>query len=389
MEHEKLVRKYKDELVSVYSIAGKNHDPSGIKRYAISTRFTRDFMNFPEIVNIDFTRNMNRGISAALTGINHLEHLSMIDSRSVNVYNILRGALNFQVPSALNRAFGYKWHSSSYISSQRVLKEGKFEISDDYYRKFIVPDNATIYSADIVASGNSLDNALKYLDAYMQTHNASIKNFVFFTIGCIEASRIMKKWHKHFKKNYPDYDRTILCYLEGRFNLAGEDTPVHNCKPDTDLLRNYKLGALLTPEYEFSQFEKLIIALEACVIYDGGKKGFEPVNHIKEIQGFWEKQLIYAEKKDMSLWDEYNLRFPLDHYFKDIAEFKDGSFGRLKEKKSAYWEGLTEDEYRKLYGRFKLIWGSKRIERAKESGSFAHECRKKIKYLSSLHKKLS
>jgi hypothetical protein len=388
MEHEKLVRKYKDELVSVYSIAGQNRDPSGIERYAVSTRFTRDFMNFPEIVNIDFTRNMKRGIAAALSGINHLEGLSKIDSRTVNVYNILRGALNFQVPSALNRAYGYKWHSSSYISSQRVLKEGRFEISDDYYRKFIVPDNATIYSADIVASGNSLDNALKYLDAYMQTNNISLRNFVFFTIGCVEASRIMNKWHRHFKKNYPDYERTILCYIEGRFSLASEDTPLLNSKEDTDLLRNYKLGALLTPEYEFSQFEKLIIALEACVIYDGGKKGFEPVNHIKEIQGFWEKQLACAEEEDRSLWEEYNARFPLDHYFKDIQNFKEGSFELLMENKQNYWEGLAEDEYRKLYERFKLLWGSKRISRAKEKGSFAHECRKKIKYLSSLHKKL-
>lgn len=154
-----MIRKFKDEAVAVYLIGNEKDEPY-FKKYVVSTRDTRDLMNYPEIINCDFTNLMQNGITNALKGINILEGLSVINSKSVNVYHILRGGLNFKVRDALRKAFGYKWHSSSYISSQRVLKEGKFEISEDYYRKFVVPDNATVYTADIVASGVSLNHGM-------------------------------------------------------------------------------------------------------------------------------------------------------------------------------------------------------------------------------------
>ncbi|RKX85709.1 MAG: hypothetical protein DRP58_05480, partial [Spirochaetes bacterium] len=62
---DKLVRKFKDEAVAVYSI----EDGSAIedfKRYIVSTRDTRDLMNFPEIINTSFTNLMQNGITNAL-----------------------------------------------------------------------------------------------------------------------------------------------------------------------------------------------------------------------------------------------------------------------------------------------------------------------------------
>ncbi|MFH1414959.1 MAG: hypothetical protein ABIH89_02600 [Elusimicrobiota bacterium] len=381
---EKLIRKYKDESAAVYRIDNGSNAETDIRSYAVSTRETRDLMNYPEIVNIDFTEKMRNGVTTALKGLNHLEKLSSINSQNVNIFHILRGGLNFQLSSALNKAYGYKWHSSSYISSQRILKEGKFEIAEDLYRKFIVPDQATIYTADIVASGVSLDNSLKYLDAYMDSKGYAIKNFIFFTIGCGEALRVLKKWHARFLEKYPDYERTILCYLEGKFALAGSETPLSNVIPDTDLLKNYKYDALLTPEFEHSQFEKMMTAMEACVIYDGGKKGFEPANHIKDILGFWEKQLGTAQEKNLSVWEEYTARFPLDHYFENIIELKPGSPEILKKNKEQFWQGLEEDEYEKLFYRFNWLWDKRRLQQASQPGSFSQVCRKKIKYLQSL-----
>ncbi len=390
---DRLVRRFKDEAVSVYSIEGKETIAGGsssaeygdsFRRYVVSTRDTRDLMNYPEIINCDFTNLMQNGITNALKGINILEKISCISSKSVNVCHILRGGLNFNVRDALKKAFGYKWHSSSYISSQRVLKEGKFEISEDQYRKFIIPDNATIYTADIVASGVSLNHALEFIFRYMKSKGHSIKNMVFITIGCVEAEKVLYKWHKIFKKEYPDYERTFMIYLEGRFALATRETPLYNVLYDTDLLKNYKFGALLSPEFEYSQFERTIIGLEGCAIYDGGKKGFEPVNHIKDIMEFWEKQLSIAREKDLSLWEEYNARFPLDMYFEDFKGEKIGNASILREKKSRFWEGLEDREYEKLHRRFRWLWTDERIESARKRGSFVPVCEKKIKYLKSL-----
>jgi hypothetical protein len=327
---------------------------------------------------------MQNGVTNALKGINILEGLSTISSKTVNVYHILRGALNFEVRDALRKAYGYKWHSSSYISSQRVLKEGHFEISEDYYRKFIMPDNVTIYTADIVASGVSLNHSIEYINTYLESQKLHLKNMVFITIGCIEAENVLSKWHRVFKESFPGFERTFLIYLEGRFGLATEDTPLYNCIYDTDLLKNYKLGALLSPEYEHSQFDRMIIGLEACAIYDGGKKGFEPVNHIKDVLEFWEKQQETAQSNDLTLWEEYNARFPLDLYFSDIRRLELGNSDMLEENKARYWQGLTKEEYRKLHAKFSWLWSQERIQSAQVPGSLLQVCQKKIKYLKSL-----
>ena len=380
---EKLVRKFKDEAVAVYLIDYGGMDKD-FKRYVVSTRDTRDLMNYPEIINCDFTDLLQNGITNALKGINILEGLSSINSKSVNVYHILRGGLNFRVRDALRKAFGYKWHSSSYISSQRVLKEGKFEVSEDTYRKFLISDHATLYTADIVASGVSLNHGIEYIDHYLGSQKYHLKNMIFITIGCIEAEKVLLKWHEAFKTSYPEYERTIIVYLEGRFALATQNSPLHNYIYDTDLLKNYKLGALLSPEYEHSQFDRMVIGLEACSIYDGGKKGFEPVNHIRDVLEFWEKQYHVGVEKNLSVWEEYNARMPLDLYFADIDRLEAGSAEVLEEKKSVYWSRLPADEYVKLYAKFRWLWSDQRIQAARTPGSFAQVCEKKINYLKSL-----
>jgi len=128
----------------------------------------------------------------------------------------------------------------------------------------------------------------------------------------------------------------------------------------------------------------MIIGLEACVIYDGGKKGFEPINHIKDILEFWTKQLEYAEGNGVSLWEEYNARFPLDMYFEDINSLKAGRPELLEKKKSVYWTNISSNEYRALYSRFKWLWTDERINASIKKGSFVPVCRKKINYLRSL-----
>ena len=341
-------------------------------------------LNFPEIVNSDFTNLMKNGLTNTLKGLNNISHLSSISSKQVNVYHILRGGLNFEVRNALHKAFGYKWHSSSYISSQRHEENGEFAIADDSYRKFQIPDNATVYSADIVASGASLDNSLHFLDSYMTTEKLKIKNFVFITIGCSKAEDVLEKWDAIFKKNHPEYEKTILIYLEGRFALGNKKLPLFNVLPNTDLLKNYKFGALLTPEYEFSQFEKMIIPLEACSIYDGGKKSFEPVQHIMDILDFWEKQERSAIGQNLSLWNEYNSRFPLDMYLPLETMKVEDNYYNLKKGKEEFWQGISDLEYKQLFDKFRWLWSDSRISRAKVNGSLAGTCHKKINYLKSL-----
>jgi hypothetical protein len=385
---ELLCLRFKNEAAAVYEIrpaceGEPSRSSSEIIRYVISSNGTRNLINFPEILNRGFTDEMARGLTYAFIGIDRLESLSTISSKSVNVFHILRGGLNFRLVDVLRNAFGYKWHSSSFVSSQRVRIGESFGIEEDAYRKFVIPQNPTVYAGDIVATGASLHNALGFLAHYLVDHRIQLRNFVFVTLGGQEVEPVLCHWHQQFRASFPRYDRTILIYLEGRFAVARDDTPLATRSPGTDLLRNYKLGSLHTPEFEYSQFEKLIIPLEACVIYDGGKKSFEPIHHMEEIRSFWRRQKAWALENGVSLWDEYNRRFPLDPYFADAALSTPGGPRRLAEVRSSMWSGLTLDDYTRLYQRFRWLWTDERLRMARRPGSFASVCDKKLAYLDS------
>ena len=387
--HEVLVKRFKNESVAVYEIehttsAGTDVERSKpLLRYVVSTNGTRNLLNFPEIVNRRFIGEMRRGLSNAFIGLDRLEYLSKIPSRSVNIFHILRGGLNFQLVDVLQSAYGYKWHSSSFVSSQRVKVGADFDIEDDAYRKFVVPQNPTIYTGDIVATGASINNAITYLSHYLKKHGITLSNFVFVTIGGKEVEPILSHWHERFRELFPGYDRTILVYIEGRFVVAAEEMPIETKVPKTDLIRNCQLGSLHTPEFEYSQFEKLIIPLEACVIYDGGKKSFEPIHHLQEIRGFWQRQKDWAERAQVSLWDEYNNRFPLDAYFTDEQLTEIGTPETLAEKRSDMWWGLDGEDYEHLFRRFRWLWTDERLSMARRLGSFISVCTKKLQYLDS------
>ncbi|MBM4318958.1 MAG: hypothetical protein FJ125_03135 [Deltaproteobacteria bacterium] len=385
---EVLCKRFKNEAAAVYEILplgadGQPRRTSPLSRYVISSNGTRNMLCFAEILNRNFTEEMVKGLTYAFIGIDRLEELSVISSKSVNVFHILRGGLNFRLVEVLRNAFGYKWHSSSFVSSQRVKSGSSFDVSDDAYRKFVIPENPTIYSGDIVATGVSLDNAMGYLARYLIDNRINLRNFVFVTIGCQEIEPILTSWHEQFKSLFPCYEKTILIYIEGRFVVAQEPAPLATKLPGTDLLRNYKLGSLHTPEFEYSQFEKLIIPLEACVIYDGGKKSFEPIHHMEEIRGFWRRQKSWAEQNHVTLWEEYNNRFPLDPYFADEEMTVPGSPDLLARQRSSMWWGLSQEEYRHLFQRFRWLWTDERLRWSRKPGSFLTVCDKKLLYLDS------
>ena len=383
-----LCLRFKNEAASVYELArldetGQPRRHTTVHRYLVSSNGTRNLLNFPEILNRNFTDEMTKGLTYAFIGLDRLEELSSISSKSVNVFHILRGGLNFRLVHVLRAAFGYKWHSSSFVSSQRIQIGEGFGINEDAYRKFVVPANPTIYSGDIVATGASIDSAIGYLSRYLLENRIDLRNFVFVTIGCQEIEPILTLWDERFRSQFPGYERTILVYLEGRFAMAQATTPLATTLIGTDLLRSHALGALLTPEFEYSQFEKLIIPLEACVIYDGGKKSFEPIHHLEEIRGYWRRQREYAEQSGVSLWDEYNRRLPLDDYFVDPAREVLGSAATLEQRRRQRWWGLSAADYDRLFRRFRWLWTDERLKWARKPGSFITVCDKKLIYLDS------
>ena len=200
---------------------------------------------------------------------------------------------------------------SSFLSSQRYLKENEWVIEDDKYHRFTFRDGSYIFIGDIVATGSTLKNGLEAVYKYCEDKGVSPRGLVLFTIGSDKAEDVLEEYHKLFSSLSKTYEKTIVVYTEGIFKTADENTTFRIKVPGTDLIRQ---DCLVTPEFEVSQYNSLAYPMERCVVYDGSSRSFEVEKHIKDVLEYWKEQRAWA-RNGLSLWDAYNERWNLilDH----------------------------------------------------------------------------
>ncbi|MCL5773371.1 MAG: hypothetical protein M1536_03215, partial [Firmicutes bacterium] len=167
-----------------------------------------------------------------------------------------------------------------------------------------------------------------------------------------------------FQKNF-DYQDTYIFYLEGRFGLPESDDQFKICLPGTDLIRQ---PALLSPEFELSQYQKISYPLERCTIYDVGSRAFESLEHYKEVISFWEK----LSRTGMTLWEAYHERW-------NEKEFE--SFETLVEEKRKVWKDISSKFLEKLYVAQRKRWTEENIKKAQQKDSLKAFCHERIKHL--------
>jgi hypothetical protein len=81
-------------------------------------------------------------------------------------------------------------------------------------------------------------------------------------------------------------------YFEGRFAVAGDDSPLSVKITGTDLLRR---GGLCAPEFIKSQYESPSFPLERCAIYDAGSRAFWLPEYFEDIQEYWTETYKLAD----------------------------------------------------------------------------------------------
>ncbi|HAX60995.1 MAG TPA: hypothetical protein DCX95_00320 [Elusimicrobia bacterium] len=253
-----------------------------IKRYIVSTPFTRSILNKPEIIGFDYIKHLRAGVLETLKLFRQFEKYG---DKNISVLHFLRGGLNFGLFNMLNSAYGFNRMNASFITSQRYKKRTDWFIKDDQYRKFSLPDDATIFIGDVIATGTTLDNGLEILRKQCLSEDKNIRRVVMFTIGCRRAEEILEKYHALFQKNF-DYEETIIIYFEGRFVVPKNKNDFTLCLPGTDLI---KKNALLAPEFIKSQSEKIAYPLERCVVYDVGARAYDCMTHLDDVIDYWRK----------------------------------------------------------------------------------------------------
>lgn len=351
----------RNERFSLYKICGE-----GVERFVISTPETRMVCNEPLLAGFDYVSALRKGLARALSRMPDALPFRHLKDTSVGVLHFLRGGLNFALVELLNRAYGFRYHFSSFITSQRYRKSGGWNIKLDQYRKISIPADANLFVGDVIATGTTLENGLSILYERCLEEKKNIRRLSVFTIGCGRAEAILGKFHQEFKRSF-DYEGTYLFYLEGRFGLPESKKEFRICLPGTDLVRH---PALLAPEFEMSQYRKISYPLERCAVYDVGSRAFESQAHFAEVREYWK---ILADT-GMTLYEAYKERWPETEY---------ASLETLMAEKRKVWRDISDPFLKELHRAYEKRWTKGFLKRARSAGSLFKFCKRRLRELGS------
>ena len=229
----------------------------GYERWIASTRQTRSICNDPQVAGIRYTDQLREACAEIL----RISGLPLKETSSV-IINILRGGLNFGLRNALNDAFGWTKHTTCFISAQRARDNADSEewhITENAYRKVYFPPEVSLIIGDVVATGTSLRYALEELLRAAKEARSSIRDIIFFTFGGRNADLILREIDAGCREIFPNYNRTVLIYLEGCFEVPDTTAPLTIRLTGTDLVRR---DAIMAPEFSESQYEDPAFPLE-------------------------------------------------------------------------------------------------------------------------------
>jgi hypothetical protein len=280
----------------------------GVSRYIASTPETRSICNDPFIVGLKYTEALKSACSRTLSALTALSAIELKEEET-SVLHILRGGLNFGLREALGTAYNWNQHASNFISAQRARKLPDSEdwiITENSYNKFHLKKTNQIVFGDVVATGTSLEYALKRVLENAQASKAEIRTVIFFSIGGPRSHEILANLAKEAKSICPAFERAIVVYFEGIFGVAHKDSKLSISITGTDLLRS---PAILAPEFVEANYSNPSFPIERCAIYDAGSRAFDLDQYFFDIRDYWTKVLeLYS--KGMNYRDLLIQRFP-------------------------------------------------------------------------------
>ena len=287
-----LKQAYSGKDCSLYSIAdGKKTE---IDRFIATTQETRQICNDPFTVGVKYTRKLENACTHVFKALKEINCFTPKEEDTI-VFNVLRGGLNFGLREALANAYGWNTHGSAFISAQRARvshNSEQWHITESHYKKVYVPREAVVVLGDVVATGTSLQHAMNELVKSVKENRAQLTTLVFFTIGGRRSEGIVHAIDMKCRELFPKYEKSIIIYFEGRFEVANPKTELFIKITGTDLLR---LNSLMAPEFIESQYESPSYAIERCTIYDAGSRAFWLPEYFEDLKEYWEGVLALAQ----------------------------------------------------------------------------------------------
>ncbi len=336
-----------------------------VRRWVVSTPWSRDICNRPELLGCEYTAALRSAMVAALAAAPFRDLVASTPPTRVCVLHFLRGGLNFDLRNALHEAYGLNALASVFMSSQRFRVEGRWQVREDMYRKLQVPPGAVLLAADVVATGVTVANGLEVVLEHVRQIGSSIRALVFFTIGCHKLEKCLAALEPRLREASPDYLGSHVVYLEGKLRLVDSRTPLRVGIPGTDLIRR---EALLAPELEASQLALPSAILERCAIYDAGSRAFDVPAYVEDVLDYWRKVRSLA-RYGLTLADALAERWPAPEY---------ASRELFLAHKRATWRGVDDASLDAVWQRHRELWTDDFAARARTAEALEEICAERI-----------
>jgi len=302
-EKARLEQVFFDQGVSCYKVSEL---PFRNEYYIVSEAETRKLMNSPEVVGYEVYRCL---LNPTCRMLDYLKEQGRITS--ANILSILRGALNYPIEESCYREH-IRVHDISFLSSERVFTEdGALNGLEIRYNKLTAVPDSSLLIGDIIASGDTLVNCLKYVLGVYRERGQKLRNIIFFTIGGLQGVDVLEELTGEIRGFWPDFEGFVAIYYEGIFNcyLPG-DRGVSGI--NRALIDFYWKNGIISPEFRRQTLSKRDPLFEKCTIYDGGARRYEISGHIEEVLEFWNGILERADIIDKTALLEEKLGHGID-----------------------------------------------------------------------------
>ena len=277
-------------------VSGYEFDFDNSRFLVVSSIPTRKLLVGPEIIGISIKTLLEQPTSQMLSYI-----FRELPPVRVNILTILRGGLNFPIEDCCHN-INQSVDAIDFITSERIFTNNIVSRIETNYSKITSINESTLIIGDIIASGDTLANALDHvIGTYLRT-NKSIRNIIIFTIGTVHTLRVITKYNRLIKNVCPSFKGFTCVFYEGIFTTYPDCGITKLNLPDVDF--SIREG-FIAPEYRRDLLNSNTAIFEKCAIYDGGARRFEMRDHIICITNYWrslcelrefDTQLIIKEK---------------------------------------------------------------------------------------------
>ncbi len=301
-----------------------------------TTPETRLLLNSPEICGSEFQIIFSNGLSNVLDALKLYpsDIAKQLSSDPIDILYILRGGLNFNLHEIIHKTLE-RTSEVSFISSQRVPKEGGFDIAEAAYEKWSVQDQSLLCFGDISATGTTIKQAVQRTIDHHYQENKKPKRLLFITIGtskaldaCVELSKLLTE------RLGDSFEGMTVLFVEQIFNLYEFDERLNsNHLQYTDFFRKDYPSTI---EFELESVSNPVCYLERCAIYDGGSRAFEPKIYTNNLIHYWES----LKKSPLNIEDYLLVKSNFMDYSLSYDDWM---------KKRIWWNGVSEDKLLALY----------------------------------------